>query len=103
MSETIDWGERLEMLLTGALAVWRLEGRVVRDGPTLCTIQSIGLALTVQRVTNDGDPYWEISTAGSELPPLPYAGIQGMLRAVRQTLGAETTGSRLVIGPGGNG
>lgn len=103
MSENIDWGERLETLLTGALAVWRLEGRVVRDGPALCSIQSAEVALTVQRVVDYGDPYWEVASVDGALPPLPYGGIQGMLRAVRDALGTETTGSRLVIGPGGNG
>lgn len=103
MSENIDWGERLEALLTGALAVWRLEGRITRDGPARCIIQSAEVALTVQRIADDGDPYWEVAAVDGALPALPYGGIQGMLRVVRATLGAEATGAPLVIGPAGDG
>jgi hypothetical protein len=102
MSENIDWGERLELVLKGALAVWRVEGRVAREN-SLCTVQTSEFAVTVQRITDDGDPYWEVASHEEGLPPLPFAGIQGMLRAVRQALDADATGSRLVIGPGGNG
>lgn len=101
MTEHFDWDERLETLLTGALAVWRLEGRVTREGVARCRIQSADTALTVQRVTDDGDPYWEVAPIDSALPALPFGGIQGMLRAVREMLGADPTGTRLVIGPGG--
>lgn len=102
MSENHDWGERLETLLKGALTVWRVEGCVVRDN-SICTIQAAESTLTVQRITDDGDPYWEVDSVDSGLPPLPYGGLQGMLRAVRQALGADGPDARLVIGPGGSG
>ena len=43
--------------------------------------------------------YSEVTPADNALPSLPYGGIQGMLRAVRELLGAGAAESRLVIGP----
>lgn len=101
MTQDIEWGDQIEALLSGALAVWRVEGRIVRDNSKPCTfiVSAIGKNITVERITDDGDaPYWEISAP--EMPSLPYAGIQGMLRAVRNVIDPETSTARLVVGTG---
>ncbi len=106
MSDVKEWSERLESLLTGALSVWRIDGRVIRDPqkPAACTVHTTGAEVAVERRSGDGDaPYWEVTPADETLPSLPYGGIQGMLRAVRELLGADDPGSRLVIGPRGGG
>lgn len=100
-SDTFDWAARLEPLLAGALAVWRVEGTVTRKDDACCAIRCGSAAITVSRVTDDGDPYWEVASADGSLPPLPFGGIQGMLRAVRELLGAEEAGTRIVIGTRG--
>ena len=104
MDKEMQWGERLHAILKGALQVWRIDGRIARDRtkPALCFVYAAGVEVAVERVTDDGDaPYWEVSSLNpdDEFPPLPYAGIQGMLRAVRALLAPELSASRLVIGP----
>lgn len=102
------WDDRLEALLAGALKVWRVDGRVVRHPvrPGARTIEVGGAAcVTVERDEEDEGPFWNVAPeAGSEsdLPALPYAGIQGMLRAVRDILAPGQDSTRLVIGQGGN-
>lgn len=104
MSENSDWGKRLSVLLTGALSVWRLSGQIVKDTakPARCIVRTDVVEVAVQRVTDDGDtPYWEVAPLdpNTPIPPLPYAGIQGMLRAVRNLLDPDPISARLVIGP----
>ena len=99
MSESLDWGQRLEALLTGALAIWRIDGQVERDANGICILETEQAKVTIARVTDDGDPYWEVGNPNGDLPPLPFGGIQGMLRAVKESVGADETGTRLVIGP----
>ena len=99
MSESFDWGQRLEALLAGALAIWRIDGRVDRDATGICTLETEQATITVARITDEADPYWEVTTRDGDLPPLPFGGIQGMLRAVKEAVGAGETGTRLVIGP----
>jgi hypothetical protein len=103
MSENSNWGEQLYALLTGALSVWRLNGRVVRDAEksACCIIQTKIAEVAVERITNDGDtPYWDVALLDPDttVPPLPYAGLQGMLRAVRDLLDQDPISARLVIG-----
>lgn len=101
MTQSIKWAEQTEALLSGALDVWRVEGRIVRDDTKPCafTISAVGRDVTVERITDDGDtPYWEI--ASHDAPSLPYAGIQGLLRAVRDVIDPETPTVRLVVGTG---
>ena len=101
MTQDVNWGNQIEALLSGALAVWRVEGRIVRDDNKPCAfiVSAIGKDVTVERITDDGDaPYWEI--ASPDMPSLPYAGIQGMLRAVRNVIDPETPTARLVVGTG---
>jgi hypothetical protein len=108
MAQDIEWDDRLHGLLTGALAVWRIEGLAVKDtkNRTACTVHTAAGRVAVERVTGDGEtPYWEVSALDQDLPlpPLPYAGIQGMLRAVRDLLDPDNSGARLVIGQPVNG
>lgn len=101
MAQDIGWGDRTGALLSGALAVWRVEGRVIRDDAKSCafTVSANGIEVTVERIVDDGDaPYWEV--ASHETPSLPYAGIQGLLRAVRGLLDLDLPATRLVIGTG---
>jgi hypothetical protein len=65
----------------------------------ICTIQTETVTVKVERIVDDGEPFWEVTPADNALPSLPYGGIQGMLRAVRELLGAGAAESRLVIGP----
>ncbi len=102
MSDGIEWEERLEALLTGALSVWRIDGRVLHGETAICTIQTETVTVKVERIVDDGEPFWEVTPADNALPPFPYGGIQGMLRAVRELLGAGAAESRLVIGPRGD-
>ncbi len=103
MTQIIEWDDRLHGLLTGALAAWRIEGHAVKNiqQHTACTVHTAAGRVAVQRVTDDGAaPYWEVSALDQDvpLPALPYAGIQGMLRAVRDLLDPDSSGARLVIG-----
>ncbi len=105
MAQDIGWGNRADALISGALAVWRIDGRVIRDDDKPCaiTVFAKGIKVTVERITDDGDdPYWEVAShePGASTPPLPYAGIQGMLRAVRGFLDPDQPAARLVIGSG---
>ena len=102
MSKNFDCGQRLEAILTGALTTWRIDGKVGRNVSGKCTVETERTTITVARITDDGDTYWEVTPSGSDLPPLPFSGIQGMLRAVREAADADETGKRLVIGPQGD-
>ena len=85
---------------------FRKDAWVIRDPNklTACTVHTTGADVAVERRSGDGDaPYWEVTPADETLPSLPYGGIQGMLRAVRELLGAEESGSRLVIGSRADG
>lgn len=102
MSEHEVWRDQLHALLTGALAVWRVEGRVVKDdrGAVACTVRTADAAVRIERHADAADaPFWEVAASDSDLPPLPFAGIQGMLRAVRELLAPDRSASRLVVGP----
>lgn len=101
MAYDIEWGQQTEALLSGALAVWRVDGRIARDEANPCafTVSANDVDVTVERITDDGDaPYWEVASHG--MPSLPYAGIQGMLRAIRGIVDPERPAARLVIGTG---
>ncbi|MBT5810953.1 MAG: hypothetical protein HOI19_11300 [Rhodospirillaceae bacterium] len=98
------WSARLTALLDGALLVWRIDASVSRDG-AVCMIQPAGGGgpVFVRRVTDDGDaPYWTVSSeadpALAALLAQPFAGVQGMLRAVRDALDPTAGAQRLVMG-----
>ncbi len=98
------WPARLRALLDGALRVWRIDATVTWDGGT-CVIQppGDGAPVFVRRVTDDGDaPYWAVSSDGdpalTALLGQPYAGVQGMFRAVRDALDPTAGAQRLVVG-----
>jgi hypothetical protein len=104
------WDARLFDLLTGGLSVWRIAGHVTVEADGCVVHRPDGGALVfVRRVIDDGPaPYWSVSTeADSEkaadralaaLLAQPYAGAQGMLRAVRDALDPDAAAHRLVVG-----
>ena len=98
MPDNSEWVEHLETLLNGALDIWRVDGTVTCNTAE-CTLRTSKASICVARVTDDGDPYWEVILQDSDVPPLPFGGIQGMLRAVREAVGGDEAGTRLVIGP----
>lgn len=103
MYDDREWAEKLEALLSGALAVWRVDGRIVGDTarPNARTVEVGGAAcVTVERITEPDESYWEVEPA-TGMPALPYAGIQGMLRAVRAVVAPDRESARLVIGQNG--
>jgi hypothetical protein len=104
MTEDKLWNARLYTLLEGALQVWRIDAELTRDGDA-CVLHptSDGAPIFVRRVTDDGDaPYWTVSTeadpALAALLAQPFAGVQGMLRAVRDALDPNAGAQRLVVG-----
>jgi hypothetical protein len=98
------WDARLFDLLNGGLSVWRIGGQVTRERDGCVVHPTDGGALVfVQRVTEESAaPYWTVSTeadpALAALLAQPYAGTQGMLRAVRDALDPEAAAHRLVVG-----
>ena len=66
MSKNFDWGQRLEAILTGALTTWRIDGKVGRNVSGKCTVETERTTITVARITDDGDTYWEVTP--SETP-----------------------------------
>jgi hypothetical protein len=104
------WESRLFDLLNGGLAVWRIAGKVTRArGGCVVHPADGGAPVFVRRVSDDGAaPYWTVSVEDSSLievdPALaallaqPYAGAQGMLRAVRDALDPDAGAHRLVVG-----
>ena len=97
------WNARLHVLLDGALQVWRIDAELRRDGDA-CVLRPTGASapVFVRRVTHDGDAaYWTVSSeSDSALAALlaqPYAGVQGMLRAVRDALDPTANTQRLVV------
>lgn len=107
MNRKRAWGERLEALLTGALEVWRVDGRVVRN-PARPLARSVVIGgtifVTVERTLEGDESFWNVAPeegSQSDIPSLPYAGIQGMLRAVREIVAPDRDTARLVIGQGG--
>lgn len=106
--ETV-WDARLFELLSGALQIWRVAATVTReDGAGVVTPMDGGAPVFVRRITDDGAaPYWTVTkdTDAGDLDPAlaallaqPYAGVQGMLRAVRDALAPDAGAHRLVVG-----
>jgi hypothetical protein len=98
------WNTQLHGLLDGALQVWRIDAELTCDGAA-CVLHPTGAGapVFVRRVTDDVNAaYWTVSSeADSALAALlaqPYAGVQGMLRAVRDALNPTANTQRLVVG-----
>ena len=104
------WDARLFELLSGALQVWRVAASVTReDGACVVSPTDGGAPVFVRRITDDGAaPYWTVTknaAPASDMDPAlaallaqSYAGVQGMLRAVRDALDPDAGAHRLVVG-----
>ena len=84
-------------LLEESLAVWHLDGRVVREGDVL-TLSARGQNLRISAAVEGGPFPWMVATAEKTRG---VGSISALLRTVRNALDPEHAGSRLRLAPQG--
>ena len=103
MRHDAPWQARILLVLSGALRVWGVPGRVTRDpdatdGFVIAPLGTDG-AIRVRHLDPAG---WTVTlrdpAAGAETPPGCHAGLPGLLRELRRQLAPDAPAGRLVIG-----
>ncbi len=102
MLQDAAWHARIFLVLSGALRVWGVSGTVIRDPDDpagFVVAPDAGPALRVRHETPAG---WTVrlrdAASGAPVPPHRHAGLQGLLRQLREDLAPDAPAGRLVIG-----
>ena len=102
MRRDAAWHARISFVLSGALRVWGVSGTVTRDPHDpegFVVAPDAGPAMRVRREAAAG---WTVAlrdpASGAPAPLGRHAGLQGLLRRLREELAPGAPAGRLVIG-----
>ena len=96
------WHARISLVLSGALHVWGVRGTVARDPHDAAGFVVAAETSPALRVRHHAPAGWTV-TRRDAAPGAPvtlgrHAGLQGLLRRLREELAPDAPAGRLVIG-----
>jgi len=102
MGHDAQWHARISRVLSGALRVWGVSGAVTGDPGDADGFVVVPDAGPAMRVRHQAGAGWTVTprdpVAGAAMPPGRHAGLQGLLRQLREDLAPDAPAGRLVIG-----
>ncbi len=102
MRNDAAWHAQISRVLSGALRVWGVTGTVARDPGDAYGFVVVPDAGPAMRLRHQARAGWTVTprdpVAGAAMPPGRHAGLQGLLRQLREELAPGAPAGRLVIG-----